>query len=44
MAKVSIEKVRESYGFDYYVYVGDKLIRVCPSLAMAREVAAGYAA
>jgi hypothetical protein len=38
----SIVKVRESYGFDYYVYVGEKLIRVCPSLGMAREVAAAY--
>ena len=36
-----IVKVRESYGFDYYVYQGDKLIRVCPSEGMAREVAAG---
>jgi hypothetical protein len=38
-----IFKVRESYGFDYYVYLGEKLIRVCPSLGMAREVAAGLA-
>jgi hypothetical protein len=38
----SIVKVRESYGFDYYVYVGDNLIRTCPSLGMAREIAAGY--
>lgn len=28
--------------FEYAVYVGDKLIRTCPSLGMAREVAAGY--
>lgn len=28
--------------YEYAVYVGDKLIRVCPSLGMAREVAAGY--
>lgn len=40
---VSIVKVRQSYGFDYYVYVGEKLIRVCPSEGMAREVAAGAA-
>lgn len=38
---VRIVKVRESYGFDFYVYAGDKLIRVCPSEGMAREIAAG---
>lgn len=26
---------------EFYVYAGDRLVRVCPSLAMAREVAAG---
>lgn len=26
--------------FEYYVYQGDKLIRVCPSIGMAHEVAA----
>jgi hypothetical protein len=26
--------------FEYYVYQGEKLIRVCPSEGMAREVAA----
>jgi hypothetical protein len=26
---------------EYQVYQGDRLIRVCPSLGMAREVAAG---
>lgn len=41
MAK--IYEVRETYGTDYYVYVGAKLVRVCPSMAMAREVAAAYA-
>lgn len=25
---------------EFYVYQGDKLIRVCPSIGMAREVAA----
>jgi hypothetical protein len=25
---------------DFYVYRGEKLIRVCPSIGMAREVAA----
>jgi hypothetical protein len=39
---VAIWEVSESYGSDFYVYVGDKLIRVCPSLGMAREIAAGY--
>ena len=38
---VSIIKVLDDYGFDFYVYHGEKLIRVCPSEAMAREVAAG---
>lgn len=38
---VSIIKVRESYGDDFYVYAGSKLVRVCPSEGMAREVAAG---
>ena len=26
---------------EYYVYSGAKLVRVCPSIGMAREVAAG---
>lgn len=26
---------------EYYVYSGEKLVRVCPSIGMAREVAAG---
>jgi len=42
MTTVTIHEVRESYGSDWYVYVGSKLIRVCPSLGMAREVAAAY--
>jgi hypothetical protein len=48
MAQVTIEKVRAVTApgfppcFEYAVYVGDKLIRTCPSLGMAREVAAGY--
>lgn len=41
---VSIVEVRETYGSDWYVYVGSKLIRVCPSLGMAREVAARFTA
>lgn len=40
----TIYEVRESYGSDFYVYSGARLIRVCPSLAMAREVAAGMRA
>lgn len=27
---------------EFYAYVGEKLIRVCPSLGMAHEVLAGY--
>ena len=38
---VQIIEVRESYGSDFYVYLGDRLIRVCPSIGMAQEVAAG---
>lgn len=26
---------------EFYVYRGDTLVRVCPSIGMAREVAAG---
>lgn len=26
---------------EFYVYDGDRLVRVCPSIGMAREVAAG---
>ncbi|WP_447724669.1 hypothetical protein [Sphingomonas koreensis] len=40
---VQIIEVQESYGTDYYVYAGTKLVRVCPSIGMAREVAAGLA-
>ena len=28
-------------GAEFYVYAGEKLVRVCPSIGMAREVAAG---
>ena len=41
MATVQIIEVRESYGSDFYVYQDDRLIRVCPSIGMANEVAAG---
>lgn len=41
MATVQIIEVVESYGSDFYVYLGEKLVRVCPSIGMAREVAAG---
>lgn len=41
-AKVEIWAVAESYGTDYYVYgVLASGPRVCPSLGMAMEVAAG---
>jgi hypothetical protein len=40
---IAIHEVRETYGSDFYVYAGDKLVRVCPSMGMAREVAAAYA-
>lgn len=38
----SIVAVKEAHGTDFYVYVGVKLIRVCPSLGMAREIAAQF--
>lgn len=38
---IEIIEVVEAYGSDFYVYQGDKLIRVCPSIGMAREIAAG---
>ena len=41
--RIQIIEVRETYGSDFYVYAGDKLLRVCPSIGMAREVAAGAA-
>lgn len=41
--QITIHEVREAYGSDFYVYLGSKLVRVCPSLGMAREVAAGLA-
>jgi hypothetical protein len=37
---ITIEKVQERYGFDYYGYQGVKLVRVCPSYEMARTIAA----
>jgi hypothetical protein len=49
---VKIIKVRAEYWchdgrgefpveYEWFVYSGDKLVRVCPSEGMAREVAAG---
>ena len=38
---VQIVEVREPYGSDFYVYQGERLVRVCPSIGMAREIAAG---
>jgi hypothetical protein len=37
---IRILVIRESYGPDYYVYQGEKLIRVCPSMDVASAVAA----
>lgn len=37
---VEIWEVRESYGSDFYVYGYTSSPYVCPSLAMARSVAA----
>jgi hypothetical protein len=42
--QITIHQVHEAHGTDFYVYAGDKLIRTCPSLGMAQEVAAGLAA
>jgi hypothetical protein len=39
---ITIHETQETYGSDFYVYAGSELIRVCPSLSMAREVAAAY--
>lgn len=33
---------RDSRQDEFYVYAADELIRVCPSIGMAHEVAAGY--
>ncbi len=38
---VEIWEVSESYGSDFYVMHGEKLVRTCPSIGMAREVASG---
>lgn len=38
---VQIIEVQERHGPDFYVYAGVHLVRVCPSVGMAREVAAG---
>jgi hypothetical protein len=41
---VILETARASIylmGGEYYVYGGKKLVRVCPSVGMAREVASG---
>ena len=43
IGNVEIWRVTESHGDDFYVYAGSKLVRVCPSEGMAREVAAGAA-
>lgn len=38
---IAIWRITEAHGDDFYVYRGVKLLRVCPSIGMAREVAAG---
>lgn len=43
MANIQIIEVQEAYGSDFYVYAGGRLIRVCPSIGMARSVAASIA-
>lgn len=40
-ASVKIVEFRDRFGAEFYVYQSDKLIRVCPSIGMAREIAAG---
>lgn len=32
----------ERHGSDFYVYHRKQLVRVCPSIGMAREIAAGH--
>lgn len=36
-----IWEITEAHGIDFYVYAGAKLLRVCPSIGMALEIAAG---
>lgn len=38
---IEIVRMLEDYGYDYYVYKDENLVRVCPSEGMAREVIAG---
>ena len=40
-AYADIEIWHDARADEYYVYGGGKLARVCPSIGMAREVAAG---
>lgn len=40
-SRYAIVEFRETHGSDFYVYAGEKLVRVCPSIGMAREIAAG---
>lgn len=37
---VEIWELMEDYGPDYYVYRDGTLLRVCPSIGMAHEIAA----
>jgi hypothetical protein len=38
---VEIWQIQETYGPDFYVYVGERLIGCYPSIGMAHEMAAG---
>ena len=40
--QVEIWEVSETYGFDFYVYGGARLVRVCPSIGMARDYAGSW--
>ena len=40
---IEIWRISEDHGDDFYVYASGKLVRVCPSIGMAREIAAGAA-
>jgi hypothetical protein len=39
-SRAEIWEVIEDYGSDFYVYINGKHVRTCPSLDMARDVAA----
>lgn len=39
-SRTEIWEVIEAYGSDFYVYINGKHVRTCPSLNMARAIAA----